>query len=109
MFDFFQKCAKIFMKSPAVPPVNVWFLAGAGVYPRRSAKFWPGPGRAGGCDFGRGPSRPLSSSSSTIKRLVRFARLTKVEMCWLSNMSLNGELMVLEILPSHLGNSRTLT
>ena len=50
-----------------------------------------------------------SSSSSTIKRLVRFAKLTKVEMCWLSNMSLKGELIVLEILPSHLGNSRTLT
>jgi len=93
------------------PGPEVKLLAGAGVYPRRSAKFWPGPGRAGGCDFGRGrgPGRPLSSSSSTIKRLVRFARLTKVEMCWLSNMSLNGELIVLEILPSHLGNSRTLT
>ena len=50
-----------------------------------------------------------SSSSGTIKRLVRFAKLTKVEMCWLSNMSLTGELIVLEILLSHLGNSRTLT
>ena len=102
------------MKSPAVPPVNVWFLAGAGGkiigrgrgLPPAKCQILAG---AGGCDFGRGPGRPLSSSSSTIKRLVRFARLTKVEMCWLSNMSLNGELIVLEILPSHLGNSRTLT
>ena len=29
-----------------------------------------------------------SSSSGTIKRLVRFAKLTIVEMCWLSNVSL---------------------
>ena len=29
-----------------------------------------------------------SSCSGTIRRLVRFAKLTIVEMCWLSNMSL---------------------
>ena len=29
-----------------------------------------------------------SSSSATIKRLVRFVKLTIVEMCWLSNISL---------------------
>ena len=47
------------------PGVNLLAGAGAGVFPPANAYFWPGPGRAGGRDFGRGrdrgrgPGRPL--------------------------------------------------
>ena len=39
------------------PGVNLLAGAGAGVFPPANAYFWPGPGRAGGRDFGRGRDR----------------------------------------------------
>ena len=44
--------------------------AGAGDCPRLIPKFWPGPGRAGGRDFGRGPGRPLISISISVPGLI---------------------------------------
>ena len=50
------------------PGVNL--LAGAGVFPRQLSQILPGPGRAGGRDFGRGPGRPLISISISVPGLI---------------------------------------
>ena len=71
-FIFFKNLLNSLVKSPAVPPVNAWFMAGAGgkIIGRGPGRFMnfgrgrEGPGRAGGCNFGwgrgRGPGRALT-------------------------------------------------
>ena len=83
------------------PGVNLLAGAGAGVFPPANAYFWPGPGRAGGRDFGRGrgrdrgrgPGRPLiiltnDHGTSLLRITIQFKRVANNYINVCSNTSI---------------------